>query len=181
MKQRGFTIVELLVVITVMAILLTLAVVNLSATQVQARDSERRMDVENIATALESFYNSFDGDQTNTYPSTVAALTASSAANKVLRENTGDGSLHAPGIDTNSAWSFVVATNSIQTTAGVLPAPTTATYVYQPLSQNASAVSLCTDSAGIGCTKFNIFYRLEKPTDECPAPSNICVLRSKRQ
>ena len=40
MKARGFTVVEILVVIIIMAILLTLAVVNVRSTQINARDAE---------------------------------------------------------------------------------------------------------------------------------------------
>lgn len=58
MKQRGFTIVELLITITIMGILLALGTVVLSSTQVQARDDERKADVQAIQIALESFYAS---------------------------------------------------------------------------------------------------------------------------
>lgn len=58
MKSRGFTIVELIVTITIMAILLTLGVVNLRSSQANARDAERKTDIESLATNLETFYNS---------------------------------------------------------------------------------------------------------------------------
>lgn len=38
MERRGFTIVELIITITIMGILLTLAVVNVGTTQLNARD-----------------------------------------------------------------------------------------------------------------------------------------------
>lgn len=52
---------------------------------------------------------------------------------------------------------FVAATNATQSTAGVLPQPTTSQYVYQPID---SAGNLCTNT--IDCRKFNIYYRLER-------------------
>lgn len=58
MRTRGFTIIELIITITIMGILLTLAAVGLATTQVKARDDERRTDVEAIKTNLESFYTS---------------------------------------------------------------------------------------------------------------------------
>ena len=53
MLRRGFTIVELIITITIMGILLVLAVVNVSGTQAQARDDERKADVESISLNLE--------------------------------------------------------------------------------------------------------------------------------
>lgn len=55
--SRGFTLIEILVTIVIMVILLTLAVANLRSTQIQARDTERRNDVESIARGLEQRYN----------------------------------------------------------------------------------------------------------------------------
>ncbi len=58
MRRRGFTIVELVIVITIMAILLTLGVVNLRSAQANARDTERKTDIESIAQHLETYYTS---------------------------------------------------------------------------------------------------------------------------
>jgi prepilin-type N-terminal cleavage/methylation domain-containing protein len=57
MRTRGFTIVEVIVTITIMGILLTLAVVGVGATQMNARDNERKADIEAISLHLESFYS----------------------------------------------------------------------------------------------------------------------------
>ena len=177
MKQAGFTVIELAVVAVIMAILITLAVINVRSTQANARDTERQTDTENIATALESFYTSTHSNTwTNTYPG-YSDMTRTGAIGTYLKTNTGDGTLQAPGLDVDYEWSIVVATNAVQTTAGVLPAPTISSYVYQPLTASGTRCA----SYQNRCTKFNIFYRLENPTDECPAPQNICVVRSVRQ
>lgn len=55
-SKRGFTVVELVVVMVVMAILLTLGVLNLTASQVSARNAERVADIETIAKGLEARY-----------------------------------------------------------------------------------------------------------------------------
>jgi general secretion pathway protein G len=57
MKQRGFTIVELLIVIVVIGILAAITVVAFGATQSKARDAQRKSDVEAIVKALELHYN----------------------------------------------------------------------------------------------------------------------------
>lgn len=173
MKQRGFTIVELLVVIIIMAILLTLAVVNVRSTQIQARDNERHIDVENIANALESIY----ANNPSGYPDMESFPWLYGLAEKV-----GNGSLHAPGADTDGEPSLVASTNSDQTVSGVTPAPTTSTYVYQPLTRNN--VLCLTYDHDHGCTKFNIYYRTEAgspPNTTAECSDNICVYRSKRQ
>ena len=55
-KPRGFTIVELVVVMTIMAILLTLGVVGLNASQLNARNMKRDTDIDAIAKGLEVRY-----------------------------------------------------------------------------------------------------------------------------
>lgn len=72
MKRLGFTVVEILITITIMGILLTLAVVNLSGSQVNARDDERKADVEALQVNLETFYRS--GAQVDNAPSTITNL-----------------------------------------------------------------------------------------------------------
>lgn len=58
MKQRayGFTIVELLIVIVVVAILAALSYVGYTSVQARARDAKRQSDVATIVKALELYY-----------------------------------------------------------------------------------------------------------------------------
>lgn len=51
--NRGFTIVEIVVTITIIGIMLGIAAISFSSSRVQARDNERQVAAENIATALE--------------------------------------------------------------------------------------------------------------------------------
>lgn len=55
-RSQGFTIVELLIVIVVIAILAAITVVAYSGIQERARDSQRASDIKTISKALEMYY-----------------------------------------------------------------------------------------------------------------------------
>lgn len=55
-KDRGFTIVELLIVIVVIGILATLVITTYTGIQQKARDTKRKTDVNAIQGHLESYY-----------------------------------------------------------------------------------------------------------------------------
>lgn len=157
MKWRGFTVVELIITITIMGILLTLAVVNISSTQVNARDVERKSDVESIVNHLEVFYK--NGISTSTtvgrYPSTQLVATGSTSI-KTFLPDIDILTATAPGAASADV-SFIAATNNTQTTSGVTPSPTISQYVYQPIQSDGS---LCTTEFQ-ECRKFAIYYRNE--------------------
>lgn len=161
MKQSGFTIIEIVVTITVMGILLTLAVVNMSSSQVRARDDERKSDVESIARHLETYYRNGTGQPGDTigrYPPTAFASDTGSVSEYLV--DIDPRSLTAPNADNGSRdMSLIAATNSTQTTNGVSPTPNVDRYVYQPLRWSGSAWALCTGTQE--CRRFNIFYKLE--------------------
>lgn len=161
MMRRGFTIVELIITITIMGILLTLAVVNVGTTQAKARDDKRRSDIESIASNLESFYNVATDNSTNfaRYPS-VALVGSQSTITADLRD--ADMKSFLPPGTSDVAQTFLASTNTgsapnIQTPGGVLPQPTIAQYIYQPIKSDGSVCQ----SGEIDCRKFNLFYRLE--------------------
>jgi len=155
MTRRGFTIVELVITITVMGILLLLAVVNVGSTQANARDDERVADIEAIGNALERYYKTGTDTSTtfNRYPTTDALSSV-----ELIKSNLLDidiKSFQAPGLTDTNAVSLVMATTNIQTGSSS-PQPSITEYVYQPLRGDGL---LCTQTTE--CRKFNLYYRLE--------------------
>jgi len=74
-NNLGFTMIELLVVIAIIGILASIALISFSASQKQARDSNRKSDIKQYQTALEIFANKYSG----IYPSRVDASGATAS------------------------------------------------------------------------------------------------------
>lgn len=164
MNRRGFTIIELIIVITILGILLILGVVNLVGAQANARDDQRKAGISAIDFNLETYYQS--GNDTSIvfgrYPSTDLI-----GQETTFLRDIDPKSLIAPGGASPS--SIIAATNNLQTVSTVLPAPTTGQYVYQPIAADGT---LCLSSTE--CHKFNLYYRLE-------VDNNIYMVMSKNQ
>lgn len=163
MNHRGFTIVELLIVIAIMGILLTLGVVNLHGSQISARDSERKADAESIATYLETYYTSgSDSSAANgDYPPTT--LTATLSSMKQYLRDINIQSLVAPDT-TDPTQTFISASNTN------IPSPNINQYIYQPMQGDGT---LCTQDSQ-ECRKFNLYYTTE-------ADNTIHTVTSKNQ
>ncbi len=86
----GFTLLELLVTISIIGILMALATVSFTTAQKNGRDSRRRADVENVRKALEQYY------AINTEYSAVAsaALLVGGSAQRSAVDPKNDGTLH---------------------------------------------------------------------------------------
>src|SRR6056297_2839321 len=55
-KKKGFTLIELMVVVAIMGLLAALAVISLNNARARARDARRISDVKQVQTALELYY-----------------------------------------------------------------------------------------------------------------------------
>jgi type II secretion system protein G len=56
-KERAFTLIELLIVIAIIGILMTIIFVSFSQAQRSARDAQRKSDLQTVAGALQRFYS----------------------------------------------------------------------------------------------------------------------------
>jgi general secretion pathway protein G len=132
-KQKGFTIVELLIVIVVIGILATLVIVTFTGIQQKARDSKRETDIDALDSQVEAVYASL-----GYYPS-FADLTSSTfrAANM-------------KGLDPSAL--------TDPKGGAIQNAPATATsYGYQPLN---TAGTSC-EAADTTCVSFTLTAKLE--------------------
>jgi prepilin-type N-terminal cleavage/methylation domain-containing protein len=105
-KSKGFTIVELLIVIVVIGILATLVIVTFSGIQQRARDTQRQTDINAVQGHLEAYYA-----QTGTYP-TLAMLNDTAFRAKYMK-GLDPASMVDPG---GTAIAGTLATNGYQYT-----------------------------------------------------------------
>lgn len=68
-NKNGLTLIELLVVMVILGILATIGFGQYKTSQIKARDAQRKGDLDNIARALEMYYN-----DNNAYPTSDSGL-----------------------------------------------------------------------------------------------------------
>jgi len=141
--SRGFSIVELLVVIVVLAILLSTVASASYGYMASARDSERANDIDGFSRGIEQYYRTQSVATGATYPSSATIIgLAETITDKDL--------IKAPD---EASSSLVVATG------GGAQTPTDSQYIYQPLKADGS---LC---AALPCPRYKLYYRLETTGD----------------
>lgn len=146
-SQQGFTIIELLIVIAIIAILAGLVLNNFQGAQAKARDTQRTNDVNNMHSKLEEYYNENEG-----YPETFTAATFPGIDGGSLTDPRGNDSVQ------------INAAVADKTAADAVAAPTgdtagTASYKYIPYTCTAAK-----------CTGYVLKSYIEKPTATTPNP-----------
>jgi type II secretory pathway pseudopilin PulG len=182
-RGKGFTIVELIVVITILIILTTLVVVRLAHTQSSGRDREREIEMTTIASGLEVYYengNTASSIPKGYYPGGTEVQQAAAASppfNRFL-EGVSVQTFEAP--DRTITDSFGVDPSYASAPAGanadgsysdsqVRALLSNFNYLYQPLRRNNTFCASYAD-----CVKFNLYY-LEETTN------TVKTIRSKNQ
>lgn len=142
-QQRGFTIVELIVVMVIIGILATIVIVNYTGIQLRARDNKRQTDIQTIASYLEDNFQ-----RLGRYAPT-AAMTGSVSTVQATIGTIPSSDLAAPGV--------AVGTDSIIDYS--LAKPTISQYAYwKPNSITCTTVVTYTEAA---CGTFILAYRRE--------------------
>lgn len=138
--QRGFTIVELLIVIVVIGILAALVVTTYGGIQAKARDSKRQTDIQALQTQIEAFYatNNYYPNLTDINNATWRAKNMKSLSTDTMTDPSGTSS-------------------TLVTTAA---ASGNKAYTYSPTGCDTTAPSDDTGSTG-SCTGYTVSAWLE--------------------
>lgn len=148
--KKGFTIIELLIVIAIIVILAGLVLTNIQGAQAKARDATRLGDIDSVATALEIYHN-----ENGYYPNTFNATPGDAAQLPGIQEDA--------LIDERGGQTMVMATPVADLAAAKTAAAaevdddtaTSAGYVYVPFPTG------CTND----CTGFVVAAYLEQDDD----------------
>lgn len=147
-QKSGFTIVELLIVIVVIAILAAISIVAYNGIQQRARDSERQSDINTMQKQLELFYT-----DRGYYPLTESLIGGngfSFAANNFT--SPGPGYLVAP-------------TNTDKTISSYkdFSSPPLETYGYLSYKSDGNRCSSGSGDVATACKRYVLYYRTENP------------------
>ena len=199
-RVHGFTVVELVVVMVIMAILLTLAGFSINSMQANTRDGQRNADIADIARGLETRYKEGDTKMSSvtgasyvsagSYPdiaemsyimgNTVSGFTPNQVSGGFYTDaipGTSTNDFTPPGI--TGLTGFVIApcsgtcavNDSASTGSTAGNAVTKDQYYYEPIDGNGN---ICNGSSSVPCVRYNLYWRTE-------VDNKAHILRSKHQ
>lgn len=153
-NKSGFTIVELIIVIVIIAILATITIVAYRGVQGRARDDRRKTDIASITKAMEIYY-----DDNGRYPATSGSTTINAAwASSVDASWSG----FVSALTANATDTVPIDPRNIPTTGaintGVMNGPNNYSYAVY-----VNAGAYCGSAVG---QMYIIVYRLEATTKE---------------
>lgn len=137
-RNKGFTLVELLIVIVIIGILATIGIASFSSSQMKSRDTQRKANLKQIANALEIYYN--DKGQ---YPAGNAGQMMGCGAGAILACSWG------------SSTTFSNTTTGTVYMARLPTDPSSNSYYYRPIA----------DPTGLN-TKYQLYARIENTQDK---------------
>ncbi|MBI4215560.1 MAG: type II secretion system protein [Parcubacteria group bacterium] len=141
-SRKGFTLVELLIVVSIIGLLSTLSFVALGSARVKARDAKRLSDVRNIQSALELYFS-----DNNAYPESDGVEVTIGAGTYKAMTNNGFKAAGDPATET--VYMGNVPPN---------PTPGGADYKYKALNADRTQ---CPDNSAT-CAAYSISFSLEQ-------------------
>lgn len=154
LRCRGFTVVEIVVTITIMVVLLTMAVFVTTNQMPRARDNEREQDANNIARGLERYY-----DANNVYPHRSISYSIDSPVLPAVNDDD-----YYFSFNGKTPLAFKVSSVSGTST---IPADTSAItsnndIIYLPLTWSIANNRWEACDSGELCSRFKLYYMLEQ-------------------
>ncbi len=104
LNKKGFTLVELLVVISIIAVLSTIIGVNYSNSKKTARDSKRKADMENVAAAFEMYYAEYKKYPACPWSNATASLNSAGYLTTIPKDPLEDGSTWTYNCNSGDKW-----------------------------------------------------------------------------
>jgi len=147
-KHSGFTIVELLIVIVVIAILAAITIVAYNGIQQRSRDAKRQSDINTMHKQLEIYYT-----DKGYYPVTESLLG-------------GQGFAFAAANFTSSGTGYMIApgnTDTANSSYRDFSSPPNNQYGYISYKTDGSKCTTVTGDTAPSCTKYILYYRTESP------------------
>jgi prepilin-type N-terminal cleavage/methylation domain-containing protein len=156
-NARGFTLVEILVVVVIITILATIGTLTYAGFQSQSRDQKRSANAHLIADSLERYY-----EKNGEYPSIVDVTNPDVTKVKNLLNITDTSALVMPNAPST-------ITNSIK---GPSVDPTPSIITYNASVQNTQSSAMCETTQGGGCDSFTLQWEKESGEPESISSRN---------